>query len=111
GDLYITPYPKVFMKEESISGYIDSIQKLCSYDFQTLFCGHEGVITNGKDRLKEKLMYLQRTRDEVIRLNRLGYSERAICKRMFPDKVRLEKLTFGSFSRMKLIQSCLESAY
>lgn len=109
GDLYITPYPKVFMKEESISGYIESIKKLCNYEFQTLFCGHEGMITNGNDKLKEKLTYLQKTRDEVLRLHRLGYSDHAIRKRIFPDRVRLENWTFGSFSRMKLIQSCLES--
>lgn len=109
GDLYITPYPKVFMSEESISGYIDSIKKLCNYEFHTLFCGHEGMIPNGKEKLKQKLVYLQKIRDEVVRLHRLGYSERAIRSRLFPDKVKLEKLTFGSFSRMKLIQSCLQS--
>lgn len=111
GDFYITPYPKVFMEEESISCYIESLKKLCNYDFHTLFCGHEGMIPDGKNRLKQKLAYLQKTRNEVLRLHRLGYSERAILKHIFPEKVKLEKLTFGSFSRMKLIQSCLKGEY
>ncbi|MEN1967421.1 MBL fold metallo-hydrolase [Lentibacillus sp. N15] len=108
GDLYITPYPKVFMKEESISGYIDSINKLNSYDYHTVFCGHEGIIHDGKEMMNRKLAYLQRTRDEVVRMNRLGYTEREISKRIFPKSVQLERVTFGSFSRMNLIRSCLE---
>ncbi|GGB37403.1 MBL fold hydrolase [Lentibacillus populi] len=109
GDLYITPYPKVFMKEESISGYIESIKKLNTYDYQTVFCGHEGIIRNGKEMMTRKLAYLQKTRNEIIRMNRLGYTEREISKQMFPENVRLEKITFGSFSRMNLIRSCLRN--
>lgn len=106
GDLYITPYPKVFLKEESITSYIKSLQKLSSYNFHTLFCAHEGVIQDGKEMLERKLDYLQKIRDETITLHRLGCSDREIIKRIFPGKVRLELMSFGSFSRRNLIRSC-----
>ncbi|MFD2211654.1 MBL fold metallo-hydrolase [Virgibacillus halophilus] len=108
GDLYVTPYPKVFMKEESISDYIASIQKLNKLDYQMIFCGHAGMIMNGKEMMHHKLNYLLNVRKEVIRLHRLGYSDRQIKIRLFPEKVKLEKMTFGSFSRLKLIRSCLK---
>lgn len=106
GDLYITPYPKVFLKEESITSYIESLEMLKQFDYDTIFCAHEGVIANGKQMMNRKLEYLQTIRNEVIRLHGLGFSDRAIIKRMFPDHVKLEQLTFGSFSRLNLIRSC-----
>lgn len=105
GDLYITPYPKVFLKEESMTAYIESIKKLQALDYQTVFCAHGGMIVNGKQMMSHKLAYLQRIRSEVIRLHQLGFSDQAIIKRMFPEQVRLERLTFGSFSRRNLVRS------
>ncbi|HET7580061.1 MAG TPA: MBL fold metallo-hydrolase [Bacillales bacterium] len=106
GDLYITPYPKVFLKNESIAGYIQTLRELKSLDYDTVFCGHEGVISNGKNMMNEKLVYLENTRDEVFRLHRAGFDDRTIMKKMFPKQVKLEQLSFGTFSRLHLIRSC-----
>ncbi|HET7521907.1 MAG TPA: MBL fold metallo-hydrolase, partial [Bacillales bacterium] len=106
GDLYITPYPKVFLKEESISAYIGTLRKLNRLDYQTVFCGHEGVIRNGKEMMKQKLDYLENIRDQVFQMHREGLDDRTIVKRLFPEKARLERLSFGSFSRLNLVRSC-----
>lgn len=106
GDLYITPYPKVFLKGESITSYIDSLQKLSQYNFKHVFCAHEGIVQNGKQMLERKLDYLQAIRHEIIKLHQQGYTDREIKKRMFPEKVKLEFMSFGSFSRSNLIRSC-----
>ena len=89
-----------------MANYIDSLEKLKQFDYDTVFCAHEGVIENGKKMMNRKLDYLLKTRNEVIRLHKLGDSDRAIIKRLFPDRVRLEQLTFGSFSRLNLVRSC-----
>ncbi|WP_099159812.1 MBL fold metallo-hydrolase [Virgibacillus ndiopensis] len=106
GDLYITPYPKVFLKEESMLSYINSIQKIIKLDYKTIFCGHEGVIENGKEMMERKLQYLQKIRKDVINLHKLGYNDRTIVKKIFPDRVKLETASFGSFSRRNLVRSC-----
>lgn len=106
GDLYITPYPKVFLKEESMNAYIESIEKLQQLDYQTIFCAHEGVITTGKQMMDYKLDYLKGLKNEVIRLHQLGLSDQAIIKTLFPKQVKLEQITFGSFSRLHLVRSC-----
>lgn len=106
GDLYITPHPKVFTKEESVSAYIESLRKLNRLDYQTLFCGHEGVIANGKEKLKQKLAYFEKIRDEVFHMHRAGFDDRTIRKKLFPEKVKLERLSFGTFSRLNLVRSC-----
>ncbi|QHS22707.1 MBL fold metallo-hydrolase [Virgibacillus sp. MSP4-1] len=106
GDMYITPYPKVFLKNESVSSYICSLKELKKLDFTSLYGGHEGLIPNGREMIAEKLKYLESTRKEVVRLHQLGYKDREIVKRIFPRKVRLELVTFGLFSRLNFIRSC-----
>lgn len=106
GDLYITPYPKVFMKEESISAYIETLHKLNRLDYDTVFCGHNGIVPDGKEKLYQKLLYFIKIRDEVSRLHQAGYDDRTIVKKLFPESVRLERLSFGSFSRLNLVRSC-----
>ncbi len=106
GDLYVSPFPKVCLKEESISDYISSLDQLTKLDVSTIFCAHEGIISNGKKMLKKKHMYLEKMRNEVVRLHGLGFDDRAIVKKLLPDKVKLEVLTFGSFSRLHFVRSC-----
>jgi glyoxylase-like metal-dependent hydrolase (beta-lactamase superfamily II) len=106
GDLYITPYPKVFLHDESMNAYIQSIEKIQELDYQTIFCAHEGVVTTGKQMMAYKLDYLKGIKNEVIRLHRLGLSDELITKTLFPKQVKLEQLTFGSFSRLHLVRSC-----
>ncbi|QQK74585.1 MBL fold metallo-hydrolase [Salicibibacter cibarius] len=107
GDLYITPCPKVFLEEESMAAYIETLHKLNRFDYQTVFCAHEGVIRNGKEMMNRKLEYLERTRDEVVRMHRMGWKDRTIMKKLFPDKVKLEQRSFGTFSRLNMIRSCI----
>ncbi|QDI92041.1 MBL fold metallo-hydrolase [Salicibibacter halophilus] len=107
GDLYITPYPKVFLQDESMSAYIETLHKLNRLDYQTLFCAHEGVVQNGKEMMNRKLEYLERTRNEVLRMHRMGWKDQTIKKKLFPHKVKLEQRSFGTFSRMNMIRACI----
>src|SRR5699024_11492369 len=109
GDLYVTPYPKVFLKDESISDYIESLEYLQSSDYDTVFCAHEGVIENGKEKMAKKLAYLKRIRSEVVQLHKLGYSDKGIRSKIFPKRVKLELISFGFFSRLHLIRSCYKN--
>lgn len=106
GDLYVTPYPKVSLKSESIPSYIKSLQKLSTLDFDTVFCAHEGIIVNAKEKVLNKLDYLQATKLAVVRLHDEGCSDSEIVQQLFPEKVRLEFITLGSFSRENLVRSC-----
>lgn len=109
GDLYITPYPKVFLAEESMEDYIHSLEYIQSLDYHTIFCAHSGVIENGKIMLDKKLAYLKRIKEEVTRLHHLGTSDLEIRKKIFPEKVTLEMISLGQFSRLNLIRSCYEA--
>lgn len=107
GDLYVTSFPKVSLRSESIGQYISSLQKVLTLDFQTVFCAHQGMLRNGRELLEEKLNYLQWVQVQVIELYKAGYNERMITRKLFPKKAKLERLTLGAFSSAHLVRSCL----
>lgn len=109
GDLYITPYSKVFSAEESMEDYIQSLEYIQTLDYHTVFCAHSGVIEDGKIMMGKKLSYLKSIKEEVTHLHHLGMSDVAIRKKIFPEKVKLEMISLGQFSRLNLIRSCYEA--
>lgn len=109
GDLYVTPEPKVSFWSESISKHIESLRSVITLDFETVFCAHQGIIKNGKQKVTEKLNYLENLQLQVVRLYESGYNERGITKKLFPEKARLERLTFGAFSSLHLVRQIIRS--
>lgn len=108
GDLYVTPYPKDFLQDEDVDEWIDSLNLLLRLDIRTLFCGHSGVVEKGKEMLLRKRDYLEEMRDKVRQLARRGYEPKEIVRMLFPEKSRLERLSFGMFSRLNFVLSCLK---
>src|SRR5699024_6921685 len=76
GDLYTKSHPKVDLKSDSIKEYIDSLEKLLPLDFDTLFCAHEGVIPDGKERIKEKINYLKRMQKSATEMHEEGFTDK-----------------------------------
>lgn len=109
GDLYVTPQPKVSLWSESLSKYIISLKKVLTLDFDTLFCAHQGVVTNGRKKLEEKLEYLEMIQTEAVELYDRGYSPRVITKKLFPKKAKLERISFGAFSSLHLVRQLIRA--
>ncbi len=108
GDLYITANPKVAHRSESIQQYIESLEKILTLDFETIFCAHEGVVTDGREKIKEKIAYLKRMRKAATEMHQEGFTDEEIVKIIFPRQVVLESITFGAFSRKKFIKACYQ---
>lgn len=66
------------------------------------------MVENGKNMMGKKLAYLKRIQEEVSRLHELGESDKAIRAKIFPEKVKLELISLGQFSRLNLIRSCYQ---
>lgn len=109
GDLYVTPEPKVSLWSESLSKYITSLKTVLSLEFDTIFCAHQGVVKDGRQKLEEKLEYLELIQAEAVKLYEKGYSERVIVKKLFPKKARLERLSFGAFSSLHLVRQLIRA--
>lgn len=105
GDLYIGRRQAVAFKDESISDSINTIEKLLKLDFDTIFCGHSGVIKNGKEKFREKLDIFLQLRDQVNALRGEGLSFEEIDKRLFPGKNMWALVSGGEWSTLNMVKT------
>lgn len=109
GDLFVAPKTKVIMESESIPVIIESIQKLLSYDFGSLFCCHAGYIHDGKGMMKQKLAYLENLCGEVKSLHMEGLSIAEIDHRIFPKKHQIIAFSEGEWDSLHIISSIISA--
>jgi glyoxylase-like metal-dependent hydrolase (beta-lactamase superfamily II) len=105
GDLFVTSRPKVIMDSESIPVIMDSIRRLLSLDFQSLFCCHTGYIKDGKSMLKQKLDYLENLTGEVRNRYKEGSSIDEIARLLFPKKYPIIAFSEGQWDSRHIVSS------
>ncbi len=110
GDLFVHDYIKAFMRDENMAEQITSIEKLLQLDFEVLFCNHQPVFSNGKQRLQNKLQFLQDFYGKVEREHRKGLTPKEIMKVLGLKENRgLQAFSFGQLSRMNMVKSVVKS--
>jgi glyoxylase-like metal-dependent hydrolase (beta-lactamase superfamily II) len=108
GDLYLGERIKYFRSDEKIYHQIESLKKICKYDFDTLFCAHNPCLEKGKSRLAQKLQHLEDIVGQVQRLKEQGLPDDAIIKLMDSNKDRWVKLmTMGNVSFANMLRSAM----
>lgn len=109
GDVYVNTQPKSMYRFESVEKLIESLETLLSYDFDTYFCAHYGVLANGKKLLAKKLAYLVRVQEEILLLHEKGLSNKQIRQEMFPKRHMMHYVSFFENSPMHFIRSAIQS--
>jgi glyoxylase-like metal-dependent hydrolase (beta-lactamase superfamily II) len=79
GDFYVGNL-KVFRVGENIHQMIASTRAVLQLDFDTVFCGHNPVLTNGKAAVKRKLQYLEDLVGRVQEAHNRGVKGQALVK-------------------------------
>ena len=111
GDLYLGEKIKFFRSDEKIDQQIQSLKIVLKHDFDSLFCGHNPVLKNGKQRLRRKLNYLEDIQGKVRLLVCKGASEGEIIRRMDPHQDRFIKFfTMGNASFANMVRSAIRAA-
>jgi glyoxylase-like metal-dependent hydrolase (beta-lactamase superfamily II) len=108
GDLYIAKVIKFMHKKESLPQQIDDIRKVLSYDFDTLFCPHRGVVENGKEAMQYKLDYLLELSANAQQLLQQGKSLKEITRELLGAEELAGYATNFAFSKRSLIEGCLQ---
>lgn len=109
GDLFLQVKTKLIMDNESVPETIRSLEQVLVYDFEEMFCSHAGYISNGKEKLREKLDYLLHVSGEVQRLNQQGKSVEEIQNQLFPRMYPITKLSFSQWDSKHIVTSILEA--
>ncbi len=107
GDLYITSKPLFLRADENLGDQIESLRGVLELDFETVFCAHRGVVSNGREAIQAKLDYLVSLRDEVRTLHAEGRSVSEIKRTLLGREALLSFITLFHFSKKNLIEACL----
>ncbi|WP_372681639.1 MBL fold metallo-hydrolase [Desulfosarcina sp.] len=111
GDLYLGDRIKFFRSDEKIDQQIQSLKIVLQHDFESLFCAHNPVLKNGKDRLRRKLAYLEDIAGAVGLLLTKGLPEKEIIRRMDRRQDRFIKfVTMGNVSFANMIRSAIRAS-
>ena len=105
GDMFVSRKQLVALKDENISDAIKSLTKLVQLDFDKIFCGHSGIRSNGKEKLKSKLDFFLEIRHKVNVLKEEGLSLEEINKRLFPKKNIWEIMSQGEWSTFNIVKT------
>ena len=108
GDLYLGERIKFFRSDEDLCDQIASLKKLMKLDFDTLFCAHNPCLKNGKQKIKNKLQFLEDLYGHARKLAEKGYSEKAVINELDPKNDRGVKwLTMGNVSFANMVRSAM----
>lgn len=110
GDLFIHERARYAQADEDVLQTCTSIRGLLREDFSELYCGHAGLVADGKAALARKLQFLDEVRGRALELARAGLAPGAIARRLFGRLGRWHWLTGGFFSEINLIRQLLADA-
>lgn len=107
-DLYINSYISYFLREESIQQQIESLKRVLALDFDTLFCSHNPQFKSGKNKLAEKLNFLEKFYEQVAQVYHQGLNARQIMRRLnLNEKWSVRFLSSGDLSKLNMVQSVI----
>ena len=107
GDLYIASKPRFLRADENMDQQIDSLRRVLSLEFETVFCAHRGVVATGRDAIKAKLDYLVSLRAEIRKLHAEGRGVSQIQRTLLGREGFLSLITLLHFSKRNLVRACL----
>lgn len=110
GDLYLGKHLNYALRGESVPQLIQSVKKVLQYRFDTIFCGHAGIVENGKAMLTHKLDFLLWLENETSQLSEKGYGWQQITRTLLKRNRWMEWVSNGEISAAHLIRSIMNDS-
>lgn len=109
GDLYVSSRLKYMTVDEDMGDWIASLERVLALDFDTLFCSHRAVVSNGKAELAKKLDFFKSFREEVGHLHRQGLSEKQITRKLLGREDSNSYLSRMHMCKRNMVTASLQS--
>ncbi len=107
-DLFVNSYIGYFLKSESVTQQIDSIKRILSLDFEILFCSHNPRIKDGREKLTQKLHYMEDFYDKVVTEHKKGLEAKQVFKSLqLKEHGFTYLLSHGELSKLNMVKSAI----
>lgn len=107
-DLFIARRPRYLRYDEDVPQLIRTLRDVLTLEFETIFCGHRGIVEHGKQALRGKLQYLETLCGQARDMHKAGHTISAITRQLLGRSGLLRWISGGDFSKQNLIASCVE---
>lgn len=110
GDLFLSSRIRYFRSDEDIAVTISSLKRVLTLEFDALYCTHNPKPVHGKQKLKQKLDFLEDLCGEVRTMISNGLGLSGILKSFKNAETRgIKLITLGDVSYENLIRSILKN--
>ncbi|MBS3948913.1 MAG: MBL fold metallo-hydrolase [Dethiobacter sp.] len=110
GDLYMGEKILYFYKSEDLVALKQSLAKLASLNFSTLFCSHRGSVAKGPESLARKLSYIEDMQGKALQMRKNGYDAQEITKRLLGKEDYLYVISYGEFSKTAFVRALIQES-
>lgn len=108
GDLYLADKIKFFRSDEDMGTQIESLKKILKLEFQILLCSHYPRLENGRERIAQKLSFLEDLYGSIIALWEKGIPEKQIFKALrLKEDYFTKYFCFGNVSMSNGVRSAV----
>ena len=107
GDLFVGSKLRYLRRDEELFQLIASLRTVLAQDFDTLFCGHRGVVVDAHRAMQEKLTFIEELREHARALHTRGQPTAHIVRELLGKEDSTRWITGGHFSKRNLIEACL----
>ena len=108
GDLYLADRIKFFRSDEDMGTQIESLKKILKLEFQILLCSHYPKRENGRERIEQKLSFLEDLYGSIIALWEKGIPEKQIFKTLrLKEDYFIKYFCFGNVSMLNGVRSAV----
>ncbi len=108
GDLFVHPRVRYAQGDENVPQVLASLRRILTFEFEEIYCAHAGRVPQARERLQEKIAFLEEVRGQAIELASRGLRPRQIAVRVLGRLGKWHRITGGWFSEVNLIRSLLE---
>jgi len=110
GDLFIAERIKYFRADEKIKDQIASLKKTCRLDFDSLFCAHNPHFKNGKQKLRNKLQFLEDLYGRVKEFQEQGLDVNKTIKQIgLKETYFIKYFCMGNVSMKNMVRSIFDA--
>lgn len=110
GDLFVAPKLKIMLEGESYSTLLQSLRRIQTIDYGTLFCSHAGHVDNARSLINQKIAYMEDFAEEVMTLHHQGKDTQEIVEQLLPYKAIMEAISDGEWSRRYVVDTIIREA-
>lgn len=109
GDLFLAERIKYFRSDEHMKEQIDSLKKIATLDFESLFCAHNPKLLDGKKQITNKLQFLEDLYGKIQELWGKGFSVDEITKTIgLKESLMIKIMCMGNVSMKNMIRSAVK---